>query len=164
MIDGWAIAFFYLHHVCQGTHKGISLFALPNFNLYTIYMKKIHPLDMFILSLKARVSLAKQDWLWLIKLQYATSTWVVPMLISMCQEYFLNTWTHLTQFCCNRLTQAREWHILDHITTHRPSCWTPAKPERIIRLACELNVGRTRKSLWEERRGWKQGETHSRKD
>lgn len=44
--------------IMSGTEKGISLFALPNFNLYSMYMKKIHPLNMFILSLRA---LEKQD-------------------------------------------------------------------------------------------------------
>lgn len=55
------MAFSYLYHVCQGTQEGISLIALQNFNLYSIYMTEIHPLNRFIRSLKARVSLTKQD-------------------------------------------------------------------------------------------------------
>lgn len=73
------MACFYLHHVCrQGIEKGISLFSLPNLNLYSIYIKKIHPLDMFILSLKA---LEKDS------LQFDMSVEVTAKLISMCQEY-----------------------------------------------------------------------------
>lgn len=52
----------------SGTEKGILVFALPNFNLCSIYMKKIHSLYRFIHSLKAHVSLAMHHWLWLLKL------------------------------------------------------------------------------------------------
>lgn len=93
-----------------GTEKGILDFALPNFNLYSIYMKKIHSLDRFIHSLWAHVSLATHHWLWLLKLdlllqprlRQCSPSRVRNSAGVMClleySDYFCNTWHNTLVF------------------------------------------------------------------
>lgn len=122
---------FCLHHVCQASPKGILLSSLPSFNLYSTWRRPTHQTCLYSAWRRINFDCGK-----------------APNIYVSCKCA-----ANLTQFCCDWLTQARERHILDHVAAHGAPCRTPTERQRIRRLRCKLNVGRTRKRLWEERRG-----------
>lgn len=101
------------------------------------------------------VSLAKHNWLWWLRLQLniflvRANKNVVVNISTWRNKKSLSSWTHLTKFCTDWLTQTGERHVLDGIAADRAICRTPSKPERISCLARELQVRWTRKGLWQK--------------
>lgn len=144
--------FYYLTHSCQGTQQGtFTQVPCQTFISRTSYMTETHPSDWFILSLKACVYLTSQGWCGYWNYDLLLLSFKVTCFRLLVRNILVNTQTNLTQLWGERLSQAREGHILHDVATQGPTCCIPAKPEGIRCLACELKVGRTRKCLWKER-------------
>lgn len=77
----WYMAFFFC---LRGRETRILVFVLPNFNLFSIYKKRIHPLDRFKCSLKENINLGQTFF--------------------FSSGIFSNAWTRLKHFCYDRPT------------------------------------------------------------